>query len=523
MVEHNNSSRYNHNKGKRKHYDNTKAYPNKKSKVTCWKCGKPEHLKKDCKGGKVDNKANGSGTNGSVDGFTNSLKGHNMFNKSFQAYYVTYVSEAYYVQDDDVAWWVDLGATVHVYKDRCWFRTYESLNDGFILHMGNESTSLVHGRGCVDLRFSSENMLNIENPVRVRYGDCCTTGCVGVITLGMERGFLSQRESGVRRGVKEKQVSMANKSVEVRKHVNVALGSNSATPNDVNTGLKAFITISEAHGIHSHASANEENINDVGIINNVANNGTTMGPNPADNTPGMSTSYVNVTGEPSRKALNFCTLFTSAGNGVDVVVSVESIKAISERFANMAYGFFFGKADGLPRSLIKIRADVELKDNIMVVMPKLVGESFYTCNIRVENEWKPPSENKKKDVEPIKEVSNSNLFDVLNSIENDVDLSTNGGTLNLASKEANPSESLFWNVETSSTSTTHIVNKIDKFEKLVIDGKVSLVNDEGKPLKKVDYPDGHGIEDEVESVDNDMACFMDSVRVGYGTNSLLKQ
>ncbi|GKB77883.1 zinc finger, CCHC-type containing protein, partial [Tanacetum coccineum] len=50
MVEHNNSSRYNDNKGKRKHHD-TRANPNKKTKVTCWKCGKPGHLKKDCKGG----------------------------------------------------------------------------------------------------------------------------------------------------------------------------------------------------------------------------------------------------------------------------------------------------------------------------------------------------------------------------------------------------------------------------------------------------------------------------------------
>ncbi|GJW44171.1 zinc finger, CCHC-type containing protein [Tanacetum coccineum] len=154
-VEHNNSSRYNDNKDKRKHHDNTKADPNKKSKVACWKCGKPRHLKKDCKSGKVGNKANDSGTNGSVDGSTNSLKGQNMFNKSFQVYYVTYVSEAYYVHADDVAWWVHSGATVHVCKDICWFKTYESLNDGSILHMGNESTALVHGRGCVDLRFSS--------------------------------------------------------------------------------------------------------------------------------------------------------------------------------------------------------------------------------------------------------------------------------------------------------------------------------------------------------------------------------
>nr|GEX83431.1 hypothetical protein [Tanacetum cinerariifolium] len=85
MVEHNNSSKYNDNKGKRKHHD-TRANPNKKPK------------------------------------------------------------------DDDVAWWVDSGATVHVCKDRCWFKTYELLNDGSILHMGNESIALVHGCGCVYLR-----------------------------------------------------------------------------------------------------------------------------------------------------------------------------------------------------------------------------------------------------------------------------------------------------------------------------------------------------------------------------------
>nr|GEX34866.1 zinc finger, CCHC-type [Tanacetum cinerariifolium] len=61
-------------------------------------------LEKDCKGGKAGNKANGSVTNGLVDGSTNSLKCQNIFNKSLQVYYVTYVSEAYFVQDDDIAW-----------------------------------------------------------------------------------------------------------------------------------------------------------------------------------------------------------------------------------------------------------------------------------------------------------------------------------------------------------------------------------------------------------------------------------
>ncbi|GJW23717.1 zinc finger, CCHC-type containing protein [Tanacetum coccineum] len=114
-----------------------------------------------------DNKSNGSGTKGSMDGSSNSLKGHNMFHKSLQVYYVTYVSEAYFVQDDDVAWWVDSRATVHVCKDRCWFKTYESLNDGSIIHMGKESTALVNGRGCIDLRFSSGNIVSLLNVLHV--------------------------------------------------------------------------------------------------------------------------------------------------------------------------------------------------------------------------------------------------------------------------------------------------------------------------------------------------------------------
>ncbi|GKC41479.1 hypothetical protein Tco_1059201 [Tanacetum coccineum] len=42
------------------------------------------------------------------------------------------------------------------------------------------------------------------------------------------------------------------------------------------------------------------------------------------------------------------------------------------------------------RALIEVRAHVELKDNIAVAMPKLGEEGFYTCNVRVEYEWKTP-------------------------------------------------------------------------------------------------------------------------------------
>ncbi|GKB62216.1 zinc finger, CCHC-type containing protein, partial [Tanacetum coccineum] len=68
-------------------------------------------------------------------------------------------------KDDDVAWWVDSRATVHVCKDRCWFKTYESLNDGSILYIGNESTAMVLGHGCVDLRFNSGKIVSLLNIV----------------------------------------------------------------------------------------------------------------------------------------------------------------------------------------------------------------------------------------------------------------------------------------------------------------------------------------------------------------------
>ncbi|GJS02582.1 hypothetical protein Tco_0319090 [Tanacetum coccineum] len=52
--------------------------------------------------------------------------------------------------------------------------------------------------------------------------------------------------------------------------------------------------------------------------------------------------------------------------------------------------------------------------------------------------------------------------------------------------------------------------------------KVTLVNDDGKPLKKVDYTGDHDSEDEVYSVDNDMARSMALEMVAFGTKSLLK-
>ncbi|GKD01851.1 zinc knuckle CX2CX4HX4C containing protein, partial [Tanacetum coccineum] len=86
--------------------------------------------------------------------------------------------------------------------------------------------------------------------------------------------------------------------------------------------------------------------------------------------------------------------------------------------------------------------------------------------------------NKKKNVDPTNEVSKSNSFDALNTVDNDVELGTNKGSSHLASQEANYSGSSFWNAESSSPSTTPIIEKINKMENLIIDGKAILVDSE---------------------------------------------
>ncbi|GJU98111.1 zinc finger, CCHC-type containing protein, partial [Tanacetum coccineum] len=332
----------------------------------------------------------------------------------------------------------------------------------------------------------------------------------------------------------------------------------------------------------------------------------------AGNAPGKS-SYANIIGKPSGKKVNVRTLFTPGGNGIDVVVSVDSIRAISERFANTAYGFFWGRRwhtmffmDGLDAMLengpwfiwnnplilkkwhpdenllkedvstvlvwvklhgvpvtafnedglsaiatklvmIELRVDVELKDNIVVAMPKITREGHYTCNVRVEYEWKPPwcssckifghiheacpknagagekKTVKKPSVEPTIEVSNSNTFYVLNSVDNDVEFGTNGETTNLVNNGATSSGSSFMNVDNSSAGTTLIIDKIRKFEDLLTSGQDILVDKAGNPLKKVEFPGEYDSEAEVASVDNDMTRFMASERVGFGTQSLLEQ
>ncbi|GJW50441.1 zinc finger, CCHC-type containing protein [Tanacetum coccineum] len=165
MVEGDGAKNSNNNKNKRKFKSGDDKFSNKKATVTCWKCNKPGHMKKDCRSRKGNH---GAGSNGSKD--PEKQQGYNYdFMQNFYnvLHYVSIISDAFYVQDDEVAWWVDSGATSHVCKDLRWSQVCKSIEDGSFVKMGNVATEPIKGIGRVLLTFTFGKTLYLDNVLYV--------------------------------------------------------------------------------------------------------------------------------------------------------------------------------------------------------------------------------------------------------------------------------------------------------------------------------------------------------------------
>nr|GEX17885.1 zinc finger, CCHC-type [Tanacetum cinerariifolium] len=140
---------------KRSNENNSGSGSNKKPKLECWKYGKTGHFKRDYRSGKKNNANVGGSGKGSKD--QSQDQGQNLvpvWNR-FMKFSVSLIFEAFYVQVDAIAWWIDSGATTHFCKDHCWFKTFEPVEDGSVHYMGDENFAPIHGKGCVALEFSS--------------------------------------------------------------------------------------------------------------------------------------------------------------------------------------------------------------------------------------------------------------------------------------------------------------------------------------------------------------------------------
>ncbi|GKC14782.1 hypothetical protein Tco_1011564 [Tanacetum coccineum] len=433
-----------------------------------------------------------------------------------------------------------------------------------------------------------------------------------------EKGFLNGR------GVKEKEVSgqhglkpdtsntKQNKDDEgVNKVTNSASFSNVNLDQNVSHSVDMF-------------EASCRNTNDVNTDN--VNMETPLESNKGEDI----NSNANV--EPTASA-------SLSASMADVVVPLESIRVVSERFANSAYGFFLGKRvayhvvanyfsskdgldatlengpwfirnnpfipkkwnpnvilfkedvsnvpvwvklhgvhmtafseDGLSvidtkfstplmldsytsnmcmqswgissyaRAMIELRADVELKDTIVVAMPKLVGEGFYMCTIRVEYECKPPrcssckvfghvlNECPKKIIpDAVKNLNNPRQATRGVSVGPNVCFKSTKQVYKPVSNKNGASTSgkgskLKW--LDKSSSNTPIISKIDKLERQIIDGKLMFVDDDGNPLVSTSYVDSEGEVDVVFDKTTNIMPLKNSKGGndrGYSNNSLLEQ
>nr|GEV05203.1 hypothetical protein [Tanacetum cinerariifolium] len=173
-----------------------------------------------------------------------------------------------------------------------------------------------------------------------------------------------------------------------------------------------------------------------------------------------------------------------------------SLNFISAASSNIINLYWLQSIDG--RAMIELQVDVELKDTIVVAMPKLVGEGFYMCTIRVEYEWKPlRCSSYKVFGHVIDECYKNIISDVEKNLKNPKRFA----------RGVHVGLKVYYYY---STITTPIVGRIDKIERQIIDGKFTLVAADGKSLSKVASLTNVGNECEVDDVVDDHAVFMAS-------------
>ncbi|GKE55364.1 RNA-directed DNA polymerase, eukaryota, reverse transcriptase zinc-binding domain protein [Tanacetum coccineum] len=76
-------------------------------------------------------------------------------------------------------------------------------------------------------------------------------------------------------------------------------------------------------------------------------------------------------------------------DGLSVIATILGTSLMLDSYTSDMYMQSWGRSSYV-KAMIELQVDVELKDIIIVAMPKCVGEVFYMCTIRVEYEWKPP-------------------------------------------------------------------------------------------------------------------------------------
>ncbi|GJW06692.1 zinc finger, CCHC-type containing protein [Tanacetum coccineum] len=198
--------------------------------------------------------------------------------------------------------------------------------------------------------------------------------------VGMDRGFLSSKWGGVKQ-----------KKAEVTVNTVVNKVNSNDDSGFVNDTTKDNVVLSSAVDEPMVASGNNKGTKDGNVGPGVT---------PITTTALNTSSYFSSKDGPDAMLENGPWFirnnsFTLKKWNQDVNLQKEDVGHVQVwvKFPDISMTSF--SEDGLSiiatkLAMIELRADEELKDTIVVAMPKLVGEGFNMCTIRVEYEWKPP-------------------------------------------------------------------------------------------------------------------------------------
>ncbi|GKA48744.1 hypothetical protein Tco_0741702 [Tanacetum coccineum] len=219
-------------------------------------------------------------------------------------------------------------------------------------------------------------------------------------------------------------------------------------------------------------------------------------------------------------------------------------------------------AKSYARVLIEINVCNDFSGNLVMVVPNLEGTGYTKETILIEYEWELPRCNTCM-------IFSHSLDDCSKAapkrVENQMDKGKGqiprdddegfikGGFLagmNKASNKESPSDkgngsfsisnsfevlnvdysiieevAMGSKVNTSSTQEegqcfAPLVERINVIEKQILDGKLVLVDDDGKPLENAFYLANSNNDDDVKPIENETASFLASKGVGYGLKHL---
>nr|GEU90178.1 retrovirus-related Pol polyprotein from transposon TNT 1-94 [Tanacetum cinerariifolium] len=246
----------------------------------------------------------------------------------------------------------------------------------------------------------------------------------------------------------------------------------------------------------------------------------------AGSAPGKS-SYANVTDKPSGKKLNIHTLLHRGGRGCHTLLLLTMLGTLRSSYVIV---------------MIQLRAEVELKDNVVMAMTRIKGEGYYTCNVYVEYEWKPPRCACCKVFQHVHEECPKNIGAGATKTLKKSSQTPKGilfgqkmgfkpkhvGTTDLVNNGATLSRSSFMNIDNDGEFACNnpIGEKINKMERQICEGKFRLLDIEGNPLVPTATVES---DSEVEVVFDETANLRistsgkDESDKGYGTNNLLEQ